>query len=222
MISSVAIGVAAGIGALIVIFLFVRFYLWSRRRSSSNPLPPVQMLAHQRIRQQETFLFPSNYAADLQALSPAADSPSASTFFKSSSETPRTSVSHFTSGLEAPQLPQSIISCASSREEIISSDDRPNSRTPSLRHISARSSISSMPSLRGPPHKRATRMEIVLPTPLASEQNAHHSQRFSTYDQWTPPLSRSTSKIRSGSESGEQSLSMTLSNLITSYRCDLD
>ena len=76
MISLVAIGVAAGLGAIILTFFLIRFYLWIRKRTSSNPLPPVQMLAHQRLRQQEIYLSQANYAEHLQALSPAVDTPS--------------------------------------------------------------------------------------------------------------------------------------------------
>jgi len=204
MISLVAIGVAAGLGGLILIFAFIRLFLWLRRRTARNPLPPVQMLAHQRLRQQEIYLSQSNYADHLQALSPTADTPGPHSYetLSSGAQTP----DPHRNSEERREAPESSASCSSSRAELVPTEtqhDQPISRAASSRHLSTRSSFSSNPSKRGPPHKHISRFDVVLPTPLATEQDLLRTvgQRVSVYDQWTPPLARSASKYRVSTES---------------------
>jgi len=204
MISPVAIGVAAGLGSLIVAFFLIRLYLWARKKSSSNPLPPVQMLAHQRLKQQEVYHSQANYADHLQALSPTVDAPGPYGYDSSSS---RAQTPDFRGNFEQQHIPSSNASCTSSRVELVSSEthlERPLSVAhSSTRHLSMGSSLSTLPSARGPPHKRMTRIDVVLPAPLAADQNTSGAgQRVSLYDQWTPPLSRSASAVRASVESG--------------------
>jgi len=82
-------------------------------------------------------------------------------------------------------------------------NSRPKSYASSSRHL----------SMRGPPHHN--NVEIVLPAPLAVFQNSSESiqsisqtpsRPTSLYDQWTPPLSRSTSgsRLRNDAEDSSQ------------------
>jgi len=204
MISPVAIGVAAGLGTLIVAFFLIRLYLWTRKKKSRNPLPPVQMLAHQRLRQQEVYLSQANYAEHLQALSPTAD---ASGPFGYETGSSRAYIPEHRANLEDQRAAsESNASCTSSRVELVASEtrhDHPLSiANDSTRHLPTISSLSTLPSARGPPHRRLNKFDIVLPTPLASEQTTlGASQRVSVYDQWTPPLSRSASAAKISGES---------------------
>lgn len=193
MLSSVAIGVAAGLGTLILMFSLVRFIIWFRRRKPNHPLPPVQMLAHDRQRQRDTYLSQTNYADQLQALSPTIETPVPYKYGSASS-----------SDVQSPTTARNSEDCistspSSSRAELVTSHNRQDN-VASSRHLPTNSSIASSPSVIGAPHNRMDRFEIVLPPPLAG---GLVGKRISVYDQWTPPLGRSSSKLRVSIDSGE-------------------
>lgn len=191
MITPVAIGVAAGLGTLIISFFLIRFYLWMSRKRISNPLPPVQMLAHHRLKQQEVYLSQATYAADLQALSPVEHSPGR---FDSETSSAAVLADAHQNLVDSPGAPESSMSCSSSRAELFPSEDLPSCPTSHV-HISSRSSFSSSPSMRGP-HKRLNGVDTVFPEP-----SAHGSRRTSAYDQRTPPHSRPASEAKASLES---------------------
>jgi len=107
---------------------------------------------------------------------------------------------------------------SSSQEDTLESGEtrfeRSTSRPPSQRNPRPKSYASSSrrSSMRGPPHHN--NVEIVLPAPLAVLHNSSESiqsinqtpnRPTSMYDQWTPPLSRSTSRSRLRNDAEESS-----------------
>jgi len=207
--------ICAGVGAIVVLFIAFRCMFRSPRR---NPLPPVQMLAHERERQEQQ-LRQSLYH-DIADEFPAYNSPPSrqSLFYPNKSPPlfdpragytvdPGLSPPRRQSGIYRSRSSTSLISSASSESPY----DRRSSRVPLGRPKSYMSSRRA--SIRGPPHHG--QVEIVLPAPLAvshsnpetRRQSFSQSRPTSFYDQWTPPLSRSTSRSRRNSSSEEQSLS---------------
>ncbi|KZT36621.1 hypothetical protein SISSUDRAFT_1130265 [Sistotremastrum suecicum HHB10207 ss-3] len=210
--------VGAAIAVIASLVLFSRF-----KRIPPAPLPPVQRLAHERKREEPSFLeqqdgllpFPTHRSTMMSLHHADSRYPlfGDSVTRQSSFITHSSRTASWIASSEHPTVPTLVATDSSpaSSETALEpeSEPRPMTRHSSLSPMRARqkSSVSSIRSIRGAPHNPHNRIDIVLPTPLAPTMNKSSStSRLSTYsDQWTPPLTRSSSYYGSSDSSGRRS-----------------
>jgi hypothetical protein len=199
-VSPLIIGLSVGGGVIILAFLGWRILKFTRRATRpQNPLPPVQMLAHDRQRLQNEMIRRSIHvnAEDERSHRLSVyhgDSPSSSV----------TQIVDDRLALGKRYLASSTSSFVSASNEGSPDQDTPIDRRRSYHSTRPVSVASSRPvSMRGPPHH--SRVDIVLPNLLGpqSANSAVSSHRSSLYDQWMPPLNRSASRPRTLSDAGE-------------------
>ncbi|KAF5377680.1 hypothetical protein D9615_005210 [Tricholomella constricta] len=178
--------VCASLAGLAIVLLTVKL-LRSRRRRPAAPLPPVQPLAHRRTTKFETYYdtpllynnsrptssIPPNTPDRLDTPLPVPIFPSSSDSFHSSD-----------SGLPAPSRPTPPPRPLSSVSVI-------SNGIPALSHRTSRQ------TLRGVPHNPHSRVQIILPAPLApslqrpqsrqcNSRRDIDSDRMSFVDKWVP------------------------------------
>lgn len=173
---STTIPIVASVGAVAVLTLIVLVFC-RRRRKSSTAFPPVQPLAHHREQRLESGLQATNY------LSP----PTSNLSLPSRKHSFATETSEDVLPLPNGQSSSSLAHGSSDADPLPvalhSRTSRRVTRPKSMSSIASRRSSRS--HIRGTPHGPHSQIEIVLPTPLASQYSVNYLPE-NIADSWTP------------------------------------